>query len=133
MSASKSANQKTRRSSCETDTSGNAVSSRRNAIGLGSHIAASQLCHGIHEIQPRIKAGIRRSRRDNLRFHRERGITDQAQIALRRRLDNALDRVCTLELVVEIGRSWEWQGMQVDGVVAPTGWNFAPLHTLVLA
>ncbi len=44
-----------------------------------------------------------RSRRDNLRFHRERGITDQAQIALRRRLDNALDRVCTLELGVEIG------------------------------
>ncbi|MEQ1731596.1 MAG: hypothetical protein ABL982_24760, partial [Vicinamibacterales bacterium] len=44
-----------------------------------------------------------RSRRELLRFHRERSITDQDQIALRQRVDSALDRVCTLELGLEIG------------------------------
>ena len=49
------------------------------------------------------KPADERLRRELLRFHRERGITDKRQIDLRHRLDNALDRVCTLELGVEIG------------------------------
>lgn len=42
-------------------------------------------------------------RRDLLRFHRERGVTSEDQIAKRTRLDTALDRVALLELGVETG------------------------------
>ncbi len=44
-----------------------------------------------------------RQRRELLRFHRERSITDEVQISMREAVDSALDRVCTLELGLEIG------------------------------